>query len=101
MDVAKAIAPDLEHKIVGIRAGEKLHEEMITESDSLYTYDLGKYYTILPSNPSWNLTEFIKKFNAKAVPEGFKYNTATNTEWETVERIRELIIKHIDPKFNI
>lgn len=101
MDIAKAIAPNIEHRTIGIRPGEKLHEEMIAESDSFYTYDLGKYYTILPSVTSWDLNDFIKQHNAKIVPEGFKYNSGTNTEWETVDRLRQLIIKHVDADFSI
>ena len=62
MDVAEAIAPECEKPIVGIRPGEKIHEEMITPSDSFYTYDLGKYYTILPSTHKWKLDDFIKEF---------------------------------------
>lgn len=101
MDVAEAIAPDCEKKVVGIRPGEKVHEEMITPSDSFYTYDLGKYYAILPSNPSWNLKDFIEKFNAKKVPAGFKYNSGENTEWESVESLRDLIKKHVDSNFEV
>ncbi|WP_029032962.1 UDP-N-acetylglucosamine 4,6-dehydratase (inverting) [Salinimicrobium terrae] len=101
MDVAEAVGPDCQKKVVGIRPGEKLHEEMITPSDSFYTYDLGKYYTILPSNPRWNLEEFKEKFNAKKVPQGFKYNSEENTEWETVERLRALIKEHIDENFEV
>ena len=101
MDVAEAIGPDCEKKVVGIRPGEKLHEEMITPSDSFYTYDLGKYYAILPSNPRWSLQEFIEKFNAKKVSQGFKYNSEENTEWETVESLRSLIKEHIDKTFEV
>lgn len=91
MDVANAIGPECEKPIVGIRPGEKIHEEMITASDSYYTWDLGKYYTILPSSHKWNLDDFIKHFNAKKVTEGFTYNSGENTEWESVESLRELI----------
>lgn len=91
LDVANAIGPECEKPVVGIRPGEKIHEEMITASDSYYTWDLGKYYTILPSSHKWNLDEFIKNFNAKKVVEGFTYNSGENTEWETVESLRELI----------
>lgn len=101
MDVAEAIAPECEKKTVGIRPGEKLHEEMITPSDSFYTYDLGTYYAILPSNPRWDLDEFKEKFNAKKVPPGFKYNSEENTEWETVESLRSLIREHIDENFEV
>lgn len=91
LDVADAIGPDCEKPVVGIRPGEKIHEEMITTSDSFYTYDLGKYYAILPSVPRWNLEEFVRHFNAVKVPEGFSYNSGQNSEWETVESLRHLI----------
>ncbi|WP_214228844.1 UDP-N-acetylglucosamine 4,6-dehydratase (inverting) [Pedobacter sp. B4-66] len=99
LDVAEAIGPNCEHKIIGIRPGEKIHEEMITESDSFFTYDLGKYYAILPQRPKWNLDSFIEKFNAKKVKEGFKYNSGENTEWETIDSLRNLIKEHVDPTF--
>ncbi|MBG9375742.1 UDP-N-acetylglucosamine 4,6-dehydratase (inverting) [Panacibacter sp. DH6] len=99
MDVAQAIGPDCKHEIVGIRPGEKIHEEMITSSDSFSTYDLGKYYAILPQLHRWSLEDFITTFNAKKVKEGFNYSSGQNTEWLTVEEIRSLIKQHIDPDF--
>ncbi len=101
MDVAKAIAPDIEHKVVGIRPGEKLHEEMITASDSFYTYDLGKYYTILPSVTRWDLNKFISELNAKKVEEGFTYNSGENEDWETIDSLRDLIKEHVDSTFEV
>jgi UDP-N-acetylglucosamine 4,6-dehydratase (inverting) len=101
MDVAEALGPECEKKVVGIRPGEKVHEEMITPSDSFYTYDLGTYYVILPSTPRWDLTDFIKAFNAKKVISGFKYNSGENTEWETVESLRTLVKEHVDPNFEV
>lgn len=101
MDVAEAIAPSCEHKVIGIRPGEKVHEEMITPSDSFYTYDLGKYYTILPSKPKWKVDNFIAEHKAKKVEEGFAYNSGENTEWETVESLRGLIKEHVDPEFRV
>jgi UDP-N-acetylglucosamine 4,6-dehydratase (inverting) len=101
LDVAKAVAPNCEHNVVGIRPGEKVHEEMITPSDSFYTYDLGKYYTILPSKPKWKVDNFIAEHKAKKVKEGFAYNSGENTEWETVESLRSLIKTHVDPSFNV
>ncbi|MBN2669176.1 MAG: UDP-N-acetylglucosamine 4,6-dehydratase (inverting) [Bacteroidales bacterium] len=95
-DVADAICPNCEKPEIGIRPGEKLHEEMITSSDSFFTYDLGKYFVILPSVTNWNLQEFINHFNAKKVKEGFSYNSEQNTEWETVESMRTLIKEHVD-----
>ena len=75
MDVAEAIAPECKKEVVGIRPGEKIHEEMITASDSYTTYDLGKYFTILPTQPLWDLKSFIENFNAKKAPEGMSYNS--------------------------
>jgi len=98
-EVAKAIAPECKIEIVGIRPGEKVHEEMITESDSFSTYDLGKYYVILPQVTNWNLQEYIKEFKAKKVEEGFQFNSGKNTEWVNAADIQELIKKHIDPDF--
>ena len=101
LDVAKAIAPDCKHKIVGIRPGEKLHEEMITTSDSINTFDLGKYYAILPTQPTFSISEFKAHFNASLVDEGFSYNSGNNDKWETVESLRLLIKKHVDPNFKV
>lgn len=98
-DVAKAVGPECEHKIIGIRPGEKIHEEMITSSDSFFTYDLGKYFVIIPQTPMWNVNEFESYFNATLVPVGFAYDSGTNTEWETIESLRKLIKEHVDSNF--
>ncbi len=101
MDVAEAIGPDCEKPIIGIRPGEKIHEEMITSSDSFNTYDLGKYYAILPQVPRFKLEDFIEQNQAKPVERGFRYNSGENDEWETVESLRRLIKEHVDPDFNL
>lgn len=101
VDVATAIGPECEQKVVGIRPGEKLHEEMITVSDAMNTYDLGKYYAILPQKANFNLEEFIAHFNAKLVDEEFSYNSGNNTEWETIESLRDLVKIHVDPNFTV
>ena len=98
-EVAKAIAPECKIEIVGIRPGEKVHEEMITESDSFSTYDLGKYYVILPQVTNWNLQEYIKEFKAKKVAEGFQFSSGKNTDWVNAEDLRKLINEHVDPDF--
>ena len=100
-DVAEAIGPECEHKVIGIRPGEKIHEEMITSSDSFFTYDLGKYYAILPQTPHYSIAEFTKHFKASLVEPGFQYNSGDNTEWDTVETLRSLIVKHVDPTFKV
>lgn len=101
LDVAEAIGPDCKKPVIGIRPGEKIHEEMITSSDSFFTFDLGKYYAILPQNPMWKMDDYCAHFNAKKVPEGFSYNSKNNTEWETVESLRSLIKKYVDPNFEV
>ena len=100
IDVAEAIAPECKKKIIGIRPGEKLHEEMITDTDSLNTIDLGKYYAILPSiSFTYKENDYIEHHKAHKVPFGFKYNSGTNTEWESVKSLRSLIKEHVDPDF--
>ncbi len=100
-DVATAIGPDCKQEVVGIRPGEKVHEEMITSSDSFSTYDLGKYYAILPQVPNFKMDEYIKHFNAKLVPQGFQYNSGENKEWLNVDDMRKLIKEHVDSSFSI
>jgi UDP-N-acetylglucosamine 4,6-dehydratase/5-epimerase len=102
LDMAKAIAPTCQLKDVGIRPGEKLHEEMITDTDALNTIDLGDYYAILPSvSYSYSEDDYKDHHKANKVPFGFKYNSGTNSEWETVESLRALIVAHIDPEFSV
>jgi len=100
-DVAKAIAPNCEHRIVGIRPGEKVHEEMITSADSLTTVDLGKYYAILPITNSYNVESYCDRMNATPVKPGFNYNSGENDQFMTVEEIRESIQTHVDPNFHV
>lgn len=95
--LAKAIAPNATIAEIGIRPGEKLHEEMITESDSYNTIEFDKYFAILPS--VYPKDKYLKHFNAKEVEKGFKYNSGTNTVWETVESLREKIKLYVDAKF--
>ncbi len=90
-DVAEAVAPGVPVKVIGIRPGEKIHEEMITSSDAFTTYDLGKYYVILPQVTQFDLSNYIEHFNAVKVPVGFHYNSGNNTEWETVQTLTEKI----------
>lgn len=101
-DVASAIAPNLPQKEIGIRPGEKLHEEMITITDALDTIDLGKYYVIMPS-VSFNHTreDYMKHHNATLVPFGFHYSSDNNVDWETPETLREKIKTYVDPNFEV
>jgi FlaA1/EpsC-like NDP-sugar epimerase len=99
-DVAEAIGPECEHPVIGIRPGEKIHEEMITSSDSFTTYDLGEYYVILPQVTKWDLDSYIKKFDARKVPSCFSYTSEENEDFETVKGLRALITEHVDANFN-
>ncbi|GAA72658.1 MULTISPECIES: UDP-N-acetylglucosamine 4,6-dehydratase (inverting) [unclassified Pseudoalteromonas] len=102
LDIAEAVAPECTIRDVGIRPGEKLHEEMITDTDSLNTIDLGPYYAILPSvSFTYTEDEYLTHHKATKVPFGFKYNSGTNTEWETIEGLRQLIVEHVDPTFEV
>lgn len=98
-DVAKAVGPNCKHQIVGIRPGEKLHEEMITSSDSPNTIDLGNYYAILGAGLQNNIDKYLTQLKANTVPTEFSYESGTNPEFLTVEQIRSLIKTHLDPNF--
>jgi FlaA1/EpsC-like NDP-sugar epimerase len=98
-DVAEAVGPSCEHKVVGIRPGEKLHEEMITSCDSPSTIELGNYYAILGAGLQNNIGRYLKELKAKSVPTGFSYNSGTNSKFLSVEQIRSLIKIHMDPEF--
>ncbi len=89
-DVAKAIGPECSYPVVGVRPGEKIHEEMITSSDSLHTVDMGKYYAILPMGGTYTVEEYCKKMDATPVAPGFCYNSGTNPDFLTVEQLEKL-----------
>ena len=91
MDLAKAIDPSCKAKVIGLRPGEKIHEEMISSSDSYNTYDIGEYYVILPTIVKWELKDFIEKFKANKVSAGFNYNSKENADFLTVKKLRSLI----------
>ncbi len=100
LDLAKAVAPNCKIKVIGVRPGEKIHEEMITEGDSLKAIDLGAYYAILPSvSFIYKEDDFLAHHHGQKVPFGFHYQSVTNTEWETVESLRIQIREHVDPTF--
>jgi UDP-N-acetylglucosamine 4,6-dehydratase (inverting) len=105
LDVAEAICPHCEKQIVGIRPGEKIHEEMITETDSLNTIELENYYVIVPNSPFVSYDDMMQKYmvhhKAQKVAEGFRYSSGQNTEWLMVEQIREQIRKHVDSNFSV
>ena len=99
MDVAQAIGPSCEKKILGIRPGEKIHEEMITSSDSFSTIDLDSYYAVLPSDGSLQRLYLDAGLPVNLVEPGFAYNSGSNEEFLTVEQLRHLIKEHVDNSF--
>ncbi len=90
-DLARAIGPDCDYPVVGIRPGEKLHEEMITGSDSHHTADLGRYYAILPMGSGYTPAEYCEAHDARMVPVGFCYNSGTNPDFLSTEQLRGLL----------
>jgi UDP-N-acetylglucosamine 4,6-dehydratase (inverting) len=98
-DVAEAVAPSCRQEIVGVRPGEKLHEEMVTSSDSPNTLDLGEYFAILGSNAQRQREAYTQAMKAVGVKDGFSYDSGTNTDFLSVQDIRTLIKRHINPEF--
>ena len=102
-EVAKAIGPDCEHPVVGIRPGEKLHEEMITASDSQNTIETKHYYVIVPNSQGKSyesvMDRYLAHYKAKHVTPGFCYSSGENTDWLNAAQIRDLIKKHVDSSF--
>ena len=99
VDVAEAIGPSCGKLIVGIRPGEKIHEEMITASDSFSTVDLGKYFAILPTSGPSSPSRYCELTGSQPVAEGFAYDSGTNADFLNVDQIRDLIRKHVISDF--
>ena len=90
LDLAKAISPKSKIKIIGVRPGEKIHEELITKSDSFSTVDLGKYYVILPASNTKIMKEYLKKKKGKKIILQ-SYNSKDNEKFLTVKQIQDLL----------
>jgi UDP-N-acetylglucosamine 4,6-dehydratase len=99
VDLAKAIGPNCEHRIVGVRPGEKIHEEMITASDSFNTVDLGRNFAILPSSGGHSVKSYCEKHAGRPVPPGYCFNSGSNSEFLSVQQIQALIRKHLADEF--
>ena len=99
-DLAKAIAPNCHHKTVGIRNGEKIHEEMITYADSFNTFDLGEYFAIIQPSDHVDYGKYKNSYiNMTPVEKGFSYNSGTNSEFLDIKKLRNLITLNVDPDF--
>ena len=94
-DVASAVAPEAEQRVVGIRPGEKIHEEMITASDSPNTVDLGAYYAILPSGAEYSVDDYCQRTGARRVAPGFSYDSGSNADFLSVPQLREMISQQV------
>ncbi len=99
IDLAEAIGPNCQKKVIGLRPGEKIHEEMVTRADSFNTYDIGNYYLIFPGDKHLDKDYEKKGIKSKAVEKGFSYDSGTNSKFLSVEELRALIRDHIDKDF--
>ncbi|MGZ9710870.1 UDP-N-acetylglucosamine 4,6-dehydratase (inverting) [Glaciimonas sp. GNP009] len=100
-DVAHAIGPECKHPVIGVRPGEKIHEEMITASDSFNTVDMGKYYAILPMGAMYTMQDYCEQAGATPVQPGFSYDSGSNTHFLTADELRHLIQTHVDPTHTV
>jgi len=96
IELARAIGPDCEFPVVGIRPGEKIHEEMITVSDSFNTVDLGQYFAILPSAGGDSIEDYCQATGGKPVSQEFSYSSGTNPDFLTVDQLKSLIARHLE-----
>ena len=92
-DIARAVDPDCEQKVIGIRPGEKLHEQMISTEDSPHTYEYPGHYKILPAIHSWD-SDVNRIKDGKRVPEGFCYTSDNNKEWMTIAELQKWIAEN-------
>jgi FlaA1/EpsC-like NDP-sugar epimerase len=95
-DVAEAVAPRAQQRVVGVRPGEKIHEEMITASDSSNTVDLGDYYAILPSGNEFSIDDYCNRMGARRVESGFSYDSGSNEAFLSVPQLRSMIEQHVE-----
>lgn len=100
VDMAEAVAPGCDIDIVGIRPGEKLHEDLIPDTDAHHTVAFQNYFAILPTTTHLDVSAYVEEFQGEKCPDGFRYCSGSNTDWLTVEQIRSLIIEHVDPHFS-
>ena len=98
-DVAEAIGPGCRQEIVGVRPGEKLHEEMITSTDALNALRYEDHFVLLPSMPVWSVDEFRASTGGVPCEPEFSYDSGSNDSWLTVAQIRELIRDHVSRAF--
>ena len=99
LDVAKAIAPDAKLTIVGIRPGEKFHEELITVSDAMNTIEFDDYFVIVPAIRDWDKSRFVIESNGKKgkqCPDGFSYDSKTNKPYLTIDELKKLIDENVE-----
>ena len=93
LDLAKAIDNNAKIKLVGIRQGEKIHEELISKADNLYTYDIGKYYLVFQNDNKKLINFYLKKFKAKKTDESFVYTSDSNNKFLKIKDLKSLFLK--------
>ncbi|MBT9585612.1 UDP-N-acetylglucosamine 4,6-dehydratase (inverting) [bacterium] len=99
LDVAEAVAPNCELDFVGIRPGEKIHEDLITESDAVTTLEYANHFILAPQSENFNIPAYAQGTGGRLVARGFKYNSGSNSQWLSVEELRQQIQLHLDPDF--
>jgi len=97
-DVAKAVDGNCRIEVVGVRPGEKIHEEMITETDAPNTLEFGDYFVIMPSMPLWDVEKYLRHFSGRRCADGFSYNSGSNTQWLSVAQLQDLIAVNVNPQ---
>lgn len=100
-DVADAIGPECDKPVAGIRAGEKLHEEMITETDGLNSLAFADHFVIKPTMPLWSTEEYCEAHSCEPCVSGFRYSSGANEQWMSVDDIRDIVVGHVDPHFAV
>jgi UDP-N-acetylglucosamine 4,6-dehydratase len=101
VDLAEAIAPGVRLDVVGIRPGEKLHEDLITETDALNAVEFEDHFVCLPSMGPQDIDGYAAELGGRRCAAGFRYNSGTNSEWLSVDDLRTLIRAHVDPEFAV
>lgn len=100
LDLAEAIGPNCQKEIIGLRAGEKIHEELITQADGPNTIEIGDYYVIFPSDSKMKKIYLEMDEKYKTLPKNFRYDSFNNDNFLTVDEIRDLIKVNISKDFN-
>ena len=96
LDLAEALAPECQKKIVGIRPGEKLHEVMVPEDDAHHTWEYDQFFAIVPAFHEWTALDNLQRPGGRPCPDGFRYSSDTNPQWLTIQDLRAMIGHNVE-----